>query len=195
AQRETRAAIAVGGGSVGSSLAVRAARTAPYGHAEAPGRPRGIHASRLAIAGYPFDVAIAPDGTAWLTRLHAAVLERLQLQPLASSGVIRVGVAPTRVILAPSGERAWVTNQFTRDVAVVDLACRRRTGSIAMEGDPLGAVLSPDSRTLYVTTNLDRLSVCALTDNGGRIVRSTPVPQACTELAIHPAGNRLYVPT
>ena len=140
-------------------------------------------------------MAIAPDGTAWLTRLHAAVLERLQLQPLASSGVIRVGVAPTRVILAPSGERAWVTNQFTRDVAVVDLACRRRTGSIAMEGDPLGAVLSPDSRTLYVTTNLDRLSVCALTDNGGRIVRSTPVPQACTELAIHPAGNRLYVPT
>src|SRR6266478_2680007 len=195
AHGETRAAIAVGGGSVGSSLAVRAARTAPYSHAEAPGRPRGILASRLAIAGYPFDVAIAPDGAAWLTRLHAAVLERLQLQPLASTGVIRVGVAPTRVVLAPSGERAWVTNQFTKDVAVVDLALRRRTGSIAMEGDPLGAVLSPDSRTLYVTTNLDRLSVCALTDNGGRIVRSTPVPQACTELAIHPAGNRLYVPT
>jgi len=56
-------------------------------------------------------------------------------------------------------------------------------------------VLSPDARTLYVTTNLDRLCVCALTDNGGRIVRSTALPQACTELAIHPAGNRLYVPT
>lgn len=176
-------------------LNIRAVRQPPRPVVDPLGRPRGVLASRLRIAGYPFDVAIAPDGTAWLTRLHAAVLERLQLQPLASSGVIRVGVAPTRVILAPSGERAWVTNQFTRDVAVVDLACRRRTGSIAMEGDPLAAVLSPDSRTLYVTTNLDRLSVCALTDNGGRIVRSTPVPQACTELAIHPAGNRLYVPT
>ncbi len=176
-------------------LNIRAVRQPPRPVVDPLGRPRGVLASRLRIAGYPFDVAIAPDGTAWLTRLHAAVLERLQLQPLASTGVIRVGVAPTRVILAPSGERAWVTNQFTKDVAVVDLACRRRTGSIAMEGDPLGAVLSPDSRTLYVTTNLDRLSVCALTDNGGRIVRSTPVPQACTELAIHPAGNRLYVPT
>src|SRR6266566_2548253 len=195
AERETHAAIAVGGGSAGSNFSVRAARTAPPGPVEAAGRPRGVLASRLVIAGYPFDVAIAPDGSALLTRLHAAVLERLQLQPLASTGVIRVGVAPTRVILAPSGERAWVTNQFTKDVAVVDLACRRRTGSIVMEGDPLGAVLSPDSRTLYVTTNLDRLSVCALTDNGGRIVRSTRVPQACTELAIHPAGNRLYVPT
>jgi len=177
------------------AVGIRAVRQPPRPVANPLGRPRGVLASRLTIAGYPFDVAIAPDGAAWLTRVHAAVLERLQLQPLASTGVIRVGVAPTRVILAPSGERAWVTNQFTKDVAVVDLACRRRTGSIAMEGDPLGAVLSPDSRTLYVTTNLDRLSVCALTDNGGRVVRSTPVPQACTELAIHPTGNRLYVPT
>jgi hypothetical protein len=177
------------------AVGIRAVRQPPRPVADPLGRPRGVLASRLRIADYPFDVAIAPDGAAWLTRVHAAVLERLQLQPLASTGVIRVGVAPTRVILAPSGERAWVTNQFTKDVAVVDLACRRRTGSIAMEGDPLGAVLSPDSRTLYVTTNLDRLSVCALTDNGGRIVRSTPVPQACTELAIHPTGNRLYVPT
>ncbi len=187
--------LAVGAGDFRPILNIRAVRQPPRPVADPLGRPRGVLASRLRIAGYPFDVAIAPDGAAWLTRVHAAVLERLQLQPLASTGVIRVGVAPTRVILAPSGERAWVTNQFTRDVAVVDLACRRRTGSIAMEGDPLGAVLSPDARTLYVTTNLDRLSVCALTDNGGRIVRSTPVPQACTELAIHPAGNRLYVPT
>src|SRR3989442_5005253 len=176
-------------------LNIRAVRQPPRSVVDPLGRPRGVLASRLRIAGYPFDVAIAPDGTAWLTRLHAAVLERLQLQPLASSGVIRVGVAPTRVILAPSGERAWVTNQFTRDVAVVDLACRRRTGCIAMEGDPLGAALSPDSRTLYVTTNLDRLCLCALTDNGGRMVRSTALPQACAEVAIHPAANRLYIPT
>jgi len=82
-----------------------------------------------------------------------------------------------------------------KDVAVVDLASRRRTGSIAMEGDPLGAVLSPDSRTLYVTTISIGCLFVRSADNGGRIVRSTPVPQACTELAIHPTGNRLYVPT
>ncbi len=195
AHGETRAAIAVGGGSVGSSFCVRAARTAPLDHAEAAGRPRGVLASRLVIADYPFDVAIAPDGAAWLTRVHAAVLQRLQLQPLASTGAIRVGVAPTRVILAPSGARAWVTNQFTKDVAVVDLVSRCRAGSIAMEGDPLAAALSPDLRTLYVTTNFDRLCACALTDNGGRILRSAPLPQACTELAVHPTGNRVYVPT
>jgi hypothetical protein len=187
--------LAIGAGDFRLGFNIRAVRQPSRAIADPLRRPRGVLSSRLRIAGYPFDVAIARDGAAWLTRLHAAVLERLQLQPLTSTGVIRVGIAPTRVIIASSGERAWVTNQFTKDVAVVDLACRRRTGSIAMEGDPLGAALSPDSRTLYVTTNLDRLSVCALTDNGGRIVRSAPLPQACTELAIHPAGNRLYVPT
>jgi hypothetical protein len=195
AARREVTALAVGAHGFGSDYVIRAVCPPSRAVADPPGRPRGVLASRLEIAGYPFDVAVAPDGVAWLTRLHAAVLERLQLQPLASTAVIRVGVAPTRVIVAPSGERAWVTNQFTKDVAVVDLVWRRRTGCIAMEGDPLAAGLSPDSRTLYVTTNLDRLCVCALTDTGGRIVRSTALPQACAELAIHPAANRLYIPT
>jgi len=195
AARGGSGALAVGAGTFRPDFNIRAVRQPPRPAADKLGRPRGVIASRLGIAGYPFDVGIAADGAAWVTRLHAAVLERVQLQPLSSTGVIRVGIAPTRVIISPSGERAWVTNQFTKDVAVVDLSCRRRTGSIAMEGDPLGAALSPDARTLYVTTNLDRLSVCALTDNGGRIVRSTPLPQACTELCVHPSGNRVYAPT
>ncbi len=186
---------AVGAGDFRPDYTVRAVRKPPRAPADQLGRPRGVIVSRLGLAGYPFDVRIAPDGAAWLTRLHAALLQRLQLQPLSSTGVIRVGIAPTRVLISPSGDRAWVTNQFTKDVAVVDLSCRRRIGSIGMEGDPLGAALSPDARTLYVSTNLDRLSACALTDNGGRIVRSTPLPQACTELAVHPAGNRVYAPT
>ncbi len=163
--------------------------------AQAPGRPRGVLDSRLAIGGYPFDVAIGPDGVAWLTRVHAAALERVALQPLATSGSIRVGIAPTRVILSLSGKRAWVTNQFTRDVAVVDLVCRRPIGSIAMEGNALGAALSPDERTLYVATNLDQLCLCALSDSGGRIVRSTSLPLVSTEIVIHPAGTRVFVPT
>src|SRR5687768_5432340 len=84
-------------------------------------RPRGVLADRLRLPGYPFDVVITRDGTGWLTRTHAAVLEHLQLSPLRSLGFIPVGVAPTRVVTSPAGDRAWVTNQFTKDIAVVDL--------------------------------------------------------------------------
>ena len=194
ARREMGVRLAVGAGPA-SVFAVRAPRATSLPTSQTPRKPCGILASRLRMPGYPFDVTIAPDGTAWLTRLHAAVLERLQLQPLQSSGAIRVGIAPTRVIMSPTGDRAWVTNQFTHDVAVVDLSWPNRIGSISMEGDTLGAALSPDGRTLYVTTNLDRLCVCALTENGGRIVRSMSLPLATTEITVHPAGNRVFVPT
>ena len=156
--------------------------------------PQGFLADRLPMPGYPFDIAIARDGTAWLTRGHAAVLEHLKLEPFASLGFIPVGIAPTRVVLAPSGERAWVTNQFTKDVAVVDLVRQFRVGAISMEGDPLGAVVSPDGRTLYVTTNLDRLFVIAVAGECGRVIRSVSLPHACTEIAMNPGGQRIYAP-
>jgi DNA-binding beta-propeller fold protein YncE len=63
-----------------------------------------------------------------------------------------------------------------------------------MEGDPLGAVVSPDGRTLYVTTNLDRLFVIAVAGDCGRVIRSVSLPHACTEIAIHPGGQRIYAP-
>lgn len=184
------------GGAIGYPIgSARQPRPASQAPTEAPTRPRGVLAARVALTGYPFDVAIDADGVAWVTRVHAAALESLDLQPLASTGSIRVGIAPTRVNLAPSGGYAWVTNQFSRDVAVVDLTCRRRIGSIAMEGNALGATLAPDGRTLYVTTNLDQLCACALTDEGGRIVRATTLPLASTEVVAHPAGTRVFVPT
>src|SRR5260221_3957562 len=72
AHGETRAAIAVGGGSVGSSFCVRAARTAPLDHAEAAGRPRGVLPSRLAMPGYPFAAPSAPERAAPLIRVYPA---------------------------------------------------------------------------------------------------------------------------
>lgn len=158
-------------------------------------RPRGVLAGRLQLPGYPFDVVITRDGTGWLTRTHAAVLEHLQLAPLRSLGFIPVGVAPTRVVTSPAGNRAWVTSQFTKDIAVVDLLRQCCTGIITMNGDPLGAALSPDSHTLYVTTNLDKLCTCALSESGGHVVRTLDIPLSCTEIVVHPAGHRLYVPT
>jgi YVTN family beta-propeller protein len=158
-------------------------------------RPHGVLADRLRLPGYPFDVVITRDGTGWLTRTHAAVLERLQLSPLRSLGFIPVGVAPTRVVVSAPGDRAWVTNQFTKDIAVVDLVRQCCTGIITMSGDPLGAVPSPDGHTLYVTTNLDKLCACALSESGGHVVRSLDIPQSCTEVTVHPAGHRVYVPT
>ena len=67
------------------------------------------------------------------------------------------GAVPTRLVLSQRGNRAYVTNQFTEDIGVIDLERSRQIGAIAVPGHPMAVVLSRDGRTLFVTTNLDQL--------------------------------------
>ena len=138
-------------------------------------------------------MAIAADGTAYLTRVRAAAVECLALTPFRVTGSIATGSAPTAIVLSSSSPRAYVTNQFTEEVALIDLSRLQQTGTIPVLGHPLGAVLSPDGRKLYVVTNLDRL--CAISIDAGRVVASIPVAQVCTGLAVHPSGRWVYVST
>ena len=158
-----------------------------------PGHPAAVLSERLPVGGSPFDVAIAADGTAYLTRLHAAAVECLALAPFRVTGSIATGSAPTAIVLSSSSRVAYVTNQFAEEVAVIDLSRLRQNGTIPVPGHPLGAALSPDGRKLYSVTNLDRL--CAISIDAGRVVASMPVAQVCTGLAVHPSGRWVYVPT
>ncbi|HYK82115.1 MAG TPA: YncE family protein [Gemmatimonadales bacterium] len=158
-----------------------------------PCHPEAVLRARLPVSGNPFDVAIAPTGIACVTRGRAAAVDCLELSPLRVVGSVSTGAAPTRVVVSPAGEEAYVTNQFTDDVAIVDLLRRRRSGAVSVMGDPVGAALSPDARTLYVATNVDRL--CAISVAARRVVASVPVPLVCSGLGVHPSGRRVYVPT
>jgi len=149
---------------------------------------------RVTVPGSPFDVAIAPNGTvACVTRLHAAAVDCIQLEPLAIAGTVHTGGAPTRIALTASGTRAYVTNQFAEEVAILDLRRRAQIDVIPICGNPLCAVLSQDERTLYVTTNLDRLH--AIGTSTRQVGASVPILMACTNLLLHPSGRRLFVPT
>jgi len=191
-----RMAVAVGDGVVTSTVQAQASRPSrrPPGVGLAPllHHPAGVLVERCLMGGYPFDVATTPDGMAFITRSHAASLEVLRLQPFRAVGSARTGPAPTRVVVSPTGTLAYVTSQFGEEVEIVDLGTLRKTGAIPVPGHPLGAALTPDGRTLLVTTNLDRL--CAVSLAAGRVVTSVPVPRACTSVAMHPSGRRVYVP-
>jgi YVTN family beta-propeller protein len=144
------------------------------------------------VGGSPFDVATTPDGTALVSRLHVAAVEALRLQPFRSVGSVRTGPTPTRVVVSQVGTHAYVTSQFAEEIEIIDPVNLRQMGAIPVPGHPLGAALAQDGRTLFVTTNLDRM--CAVSIPAGRVVTSVPVPRACTSLAIHPSGRRIYIP-
>jgi len=158
-----------------------------------PGHPCGVLKARLPMAGCPFDVAITAGGVAWVSRTRAAAVDRLELEPLRASGTVHTGAVPTRIAVNASGTRAYVTNQFAEQIGILDLRERRQTGAIPVSGHPLSVLLSPDRRVLYVTTNLDSLHAIWIAT--GQIMASVAIPMACTSLAVHPSGTRLYVPT
>src|SRR5882762_3528529 len=154
--------------------------------------PSGVLADRCVIGGSPFDVAITPDGVALVTRLHAAAIDTIRLQPLRCMGSVHTGPAPTRIVLSPPGSCAYVTNQFAEEIGIIDLDTLEQTATIPVPGHPLGAALAPDGRTLFVTTNLDRL--CAVSLSARRVVTSVPIPGVCPGIVMHPSGCRVYVP-
>lgn len=151
---------------------------------------------RVAIAGHPFDVAFTSSGEALVTRSHAAAIDVLRFKPLSVAHSILVGSAPSRVL--PDGKSggcaqlAYVTTQFAEAVSIIDLQRRQRVGSIAVPGHPLGAVLSPDGHTLYVTTNHDRL--VAISTVQRVVLGVAQIPLGIPQLAIHPSGQRILVP-
>jgi YVTN family beta-propeller protein len=156
-----------------------------------PRHPDGVLGERVAVGGAPFDVAITSTGLALLTRGHAATVDVLSLRPFSHLGSIQTGAAPTRVQVSHSGERAYVTNQFAQEVGILDLRTGLQIAAIPIAGHPLGAALAPDGRTLYVTTNTDRLQAVAI--GSRRIVASTAIPWGSPQISMHPGGHRVYV--
>src|SRR5438477_389034 len=153
------------------------------------GHPAAVLSERLLVAGNPFDVAIAADGTAYLTRVHAAAVECLELAPFRLTGSIATGSAPTAVVLSSSSRVAYVTNQLTEEVAVIDLSRLRQRGTIPVRGHPLGAALSPDGRKWYVV-QLDRptLRVLGSLGTGGKPRRIAFDAAGRTALIANEAG-------
>ena len=158
-----------------------------------PRHPTPVLTGRLPVTGRPFDVVIGRNQTAYVTRASAAAVDRVLLDPLRPAGSVRTGAVPTRLVLSQAGNRAYVTNQFTEDIGVIDLHRSRQIAAIAVPGHPMAVVLSRDGRTLFVTTNLDRLYAIPL--GGPSSMGCAVVPHACAEIALDPSGTRLYVPT
>lgn len=190
----SRLAQAVGDDVVSSTPRQTAPRTVlPHAVPSAsPRHPAAVLGDRLVVGGSPFDVAMTPTGVALVTRVQAASVDVIRLQPLGLIGSVRTGPTPSRVIVDPAGTWAYVTNQFAEEIGIIDLGTQRQTGTIPVHGHPLGVALAPDGRTLYVLTNLDRL--CAVSIPKARVVTSVPIPMTGPNLAVHPSGRRVYVP-
>jgi DNA-binding beta-propeller fold protein YncE len=148
---------------------------------------------RLPLPGAPFAVALRGRDMAYVTRSHAAAVERLDLATGRFVGSIPVGCIPTCVTFDRAGTRAYVSIQYGDSIAVIDAATHTTVGILPVPGDPFPVLLGPSGHVLYVTTNEDRLYALSLGTE--RVIASVPLPATSHSLALHPSGTRLYVAT
>jgi YVTN family beta-propeller protein len=148
---------------------------------------------RVQLDGAPFGVAIHGSRVAYITRPHAAAVERLDLATGRFVGTIPVGCIPSAITFDGTGTRAYVSNQFCDRIAVIDTTTDSPVEFLSVPGDPFPVILARNGRTLYFTTNEDRLyGLCLATQ---RIVAALPLPATSHHLALDPTGARLYVST
>jgi YVTN family beta-propeller protein len=86
----------------------------------------------------------------------AAVLFTITITVLVhstASDTIPVGQAPAGVALASDGRHAYITNNGSGSVSVIDTASKTVTATIPVGQNPEGVALAPDGRHAYITNN------------------------------------------
>ena len=202
-------------GAVHQPPAVPARPPRPQGTSDEPVESRGASrvggTVRLPLSGAPFSVALY-GGEAYVTRPHAAAIERIDVRTRRLLGSIPVGCAPTSIAVDAVHQRAYATLQYEDTIAVIDCVTHRVIGKLSVPGDPFPVLLgraptagegeghgngfgggSGGGGQLFTTTNEDRLFVLNLPS--GRVSARLALPATSHFLAMHPAGHRVYVAT
>src|SRR6185436_17766820 len=116
---------------------------------------------RLPAGPLPYGVAVAPDGTVWVSSWGGHAVSAFAPDgsgSLTASGTVEVGRHPSALLLGAGGRRLFVTSATTDRIAVVDTAARRVIATLTDpppsapgEGStPNSLALSADGARLFV---------------------------------------------
>jgi YVTN family beta-propeller protein len=153
--------------------------------------PAGVVAATAALDNRPFGVAVSGSGDVLVTQLDAGTVARGLLPGTSLGTSIAVGSIPTDITVDGNGSHAYVTNQYSNNVGVIDLAGNTQVDSIAVSGSPFRVKLSPDGQSLFVTGNADSLFIIDVASR--EITGRLAIGLDANGLAADTMGNRLYL--
>ena len=102
-------------------------------------------------------------------------------------------LGPSNVVATPDGKTLLVLCQDAGRVALVDPASGKVLETFEVPVTPTGLTLSPDGKTLYVTSASPLGSVSVVDVASRKITATIPAGHTATAPAISPDGKRLYV--
>jgi YVTN family beta-propeller protein len=143
------------------------------------------------VAGRVFGVAVAASGAGYVLYQDINSIVRITLPGTDVVTTVSVGHGPTAAAFHPDGATAYVTNQFSGTVSIVNVASNMQTGIIAVTGDPFVVGVAPDGAELWVTLNTDKVLVASPAT--GQVLDSVVVGAVPNGIAFHPSQPVVYV--
>jgi len=153
--------------------------------------PQGIVAASPAIASRPFAVAISRDGVAYVGRQDLPFLQATTLPGLTFADSVQVGSDPTDIAFNSTGTIAYVTNQFSSTVGVVDVNSGVTTDNITVSGAPFRVLVVPNNTQIIVSSNNDSVYTIGVTSKS--VLHRWGFAAPVNGMALMSNGTVLYV--
>ena len=142
----------------------------------------------------PEGVRITPDGrTAWVTSESAQQVSVIDITTNAVLKQIKVGKRPRAVAFTPDSTKAYVPGELDGSITVIDAQKLAITDTIQLGANvrPMDALVSPDGRSLYLSTGRAR-QVIHVDTRIDKVLRRATVGARPWGLAVSPDGRRIF---
>ena len=124
--------------------------------------PVGVVVGTPLVASRPFAVAISLNGIAYVGRQDVPFLQVTTLPATTFGDSVQVGSDPTDIAFNLPGTAAYVTNQFSGNVGIVNVASGLSTDNISLPGSPFRILAAPNTAEVFVSSNNDSVYAIAL---------------------------------
>jgi len=161
----------------------------------------GTIRTRVHVGEEPEGVTVRPDGRfVYVTCEADNTVVAVDTAALNVAARMKTAARPRSIVFTADGATAFVTGETEAAVTVLDTRAHTSAATITIPQEaghatpprPMGAVLSPDGRELYVSLGRAR-SVAVIDVTGRRFVRTiSDVGTRPWGIAVSPDGRRLY---
>lgn len=156
-----------------------------------PTHPGGLLIDRVDTP-TAFGIAVRDDGLTYFTELFNGGVGITSTQTRTVDGFIPTGDIPTGVAFSPDGATAYVTNQSSQNVGVINVSTAQQVATISTApASPFVVRVSPDGSRLFISTNTT--TVYIVDTQTLQIIGSVEVGFAPNGFAVHPDGRIMYV--
>jgi YVTN family beta-propeller protein len=155
------------------------------------GSPSRSSVANVPLNNVPLGVAISRLGAVYVAQHASETVGRSDIPVTSFSSSVTVGTAPADVVFNPSGTTAYVSNEDSNSVSVINVANNSEQLQIPLGFQALTSVVSPDGATIYATVVVGKVYVINAATN--IVVDSFNVGTYPNGLAFSPGGTRLYI--